>query len=87
MDAVIDIEQKVVGAVAEVLRREAEHINPRATFQELCFDSLDHFELVIKIEDLFMVEISDDEAQGLVSIHDVVELVERKGGRSSLTSY
>ncbi len=87
MDAVVDIEQKVMGVIAEVLRRDAERINPRASFEELGFDSMDHFELVIKVEDIFLIEISDDEAERLLSIEDVVDLVGRKGARPTQVMY
>lgn len=55
-------------------------IKPETVLAELGMDSLDHIELVMAVEEEFEVEISNDEADSLKTVADVIALVERKKG-------
>lgn len=70
-----DIQRVVVETVASVLKKEATEIDERVSFSELGADELDMFELVLKIEDEFRLEISDDDAQGLCNVEQVVTYI------------
>ena len=48
--------------------------------RDLDLDSLDTVELTLGIEERFGIEIPDAELDGLVSVQDAIELVERKLG-------
>ncbi len=61
------IKNKIIEAIALVKKSEKK-LSGEETFQELGIDDLDKFELILKLEDLFMIEISDDEAEKMVSI-------------------
>lgn len=54
-------------------------ITMEASFKEdLGADSLDVVELVMELEDAFEIEISDDDAEKLQTVKDVVEYVENQ---------
>lgn len=51
-----------------------------ALVSDLGATSLDFVELVMALEDAFDVEISDSEAEGLVTVDDLVAFVARRRG-------
>ena len=50
--------------------------------EDLGVDSLDTVELLMTVEDEFDVEISDEEAEGLKTVGDVVDYLQKNAGRS-----
>lgn len=48
-------------------------------FDDLGLDSLDFLEIIMNIEDEYDIEIDDDEANGLKTVSDVIELLKSKG--------
>jgi acyl carrier protein len=52
-----------------------------ALVADLGATSLDFVELVMAVEDVFGVEISDSESDGLVTVDDLVALVARRLGK------
>jgi acyl carrier protein len=46
--------------------------------RDLDLDSLDTMELTLALEERFSVEIPDEELEGLVTVSDAVDLIERK---------
>lgn len=46
--------------------------------EDLDLDSLDTVELTLGLEQRFGVEIPDEEAEGLVTVDDVISLIENK---------
>ncbi|MFZ4450180.1 acyl carrier protein [Salibacterium aidingense] len=72
-----DTLERVKKIVAERLGVEESEITREATFKDdLGADSLDVVELVMELEDEFDLEISDEEAEKIVSIADVVNYIE-----------
>lgn len=67
--------QQVITLVKSVGSRELIDVELATAFEKLGFDELDRFELVIKCEDHFAIEITDQEAEQCLSIADVVQLV------------
>jgi acyl carrier protein len=49
-----------------------------SSLKDLDADSLDAVELVMAIEDAFGIEISDDEAQQVVSVQSAIDLIKSK---------
>jgi acyl carrier protein len=75
-----DIARQVRDVIQEVLRVEPEKICPSTRIREdLGADSLDMVTLLMALEDAFGRSISDDEAQELVSVDDVVAFTARLG--------
>jgi acyl carrier protein len=71
------IEQRVVSVIKEVLRIDAAKILPSSRIKEdLGADSLDQVSLIMALEDEFKGSISEEEASGIVTVGDVLKLIE-----------
>jgi acyl carrier protein len=63
--------------IVDLLGVEESKVNTEARFREdLEADSLDLVELIMKFEDVFGTEISDEDAQKIVTVGDAVAFVE-----------
>ena len=68
---------EVKSIIIDLLGVDESKIKPEARFREdLEADSLDLVELIMKFEDVFGTEISDEDAQKIVSVGDAVTFVE-----------
>ena len=62
--------------IVELLGVEAAKVTPEARFrEELEADSLDLVELIMAFEDKFGAEISDEDAQKIVTVGDAVSYI------------
>lgn len=69
--------ERVVKIVTERLNVEESEVKPEATFKDdLGADSLDVVELVMELEDEFDLEISDEDAEKISTVGDVIEYIE-----------
>ncbi|MBE3577366.1 MAG: acyl carrier protein [Limnochordales bacterium] len=72
----MDIEARVKKIVAEQLQVEPERVTPEASFvDDLGADSLDIVELVMAFEEEFGMEISDEEAEKIQTVGDVIQYI------------
>ena len=55
----------------------SDSLTPETTFSELGLDSLQVVDAIMRIEETFSVEISDEEMEKLHSLSDVCEFLER----------
>ncbi|MBL7179695.1 MAG: acyl carrier protein [Pseudomonadota bacterium] len=73
----MSIEDKVKKIIAEKLSVDLEEVVPQASFvDDLGADSLDLVELIMSMEEEFDIEISDDEAEKLVTVQDVLNFIQ-----------
>jgi acyl carrier protein len=73
-----EIMSKVKGIVVEYLGVDEEKVTETATFRDdLEADSLDLVELIMAFEDEFGGEISDEEAQDITTVGEVVNYLQR----------
>jgi len=73
----MSIEDKVKKIIAEKLSVELEEVVPQASFvDDLGADSLDLVELIMSMEEEFDIEISDEEAEKLVTVQDVLNFIQ-----------
>ena len=73
-----EIMSKVKGIVVEYLGVDEDRVTETATFRDdLEADSLDLVELIMAFEDEFGGEISDEEAQDITSVGEVVNYLQR----------
>ncbi|MBN1284704.1 MAG: acyl carrier protein [Anaerolineae bacterium] len=71
-----EIEVKIKEIVVDLLGVDEEKVVPEARFREdLEADSLDLVELIMAVEDEFGGEISDEEAQSILTVGEVVEYI------------
>ena len=62
--------------LAEVLNVDADEITMETTFvDDLGADSLDVFQIIMGIEEEFDIEISNEDAEKIVSVGDAVEQI------------
>ena len=74
-----DISQKVKKMVAEHLGVEEEKVTDESNFiDDLGADSLDTVELVMAFEEEFGSEISDSEAEKILTVGDAIKFIETK---------
>jgi acyl carrier protein len=72
-----EIQERITDIIVELLGVDPEKVTPNARFREdLEADSLDLVELIMAFEDEFGGEISDEEAQQLSTVGDVVKYIE-----------
>ena len=74
-----DTLEKVQAIVVEHLGVEADKVTASASFiEDLGADSLDTVELVMAFEEEFGSEISDSEAEKILTVGDAIKFIERK---------
>ena len=74
-----DISEKVKKMVADHLGVDETKVTEEANFiDDLGADSLDTVELVMAFEEEFGSEISDSEAEKILTVGDAVKFIERK---------
>ncbi len=72
-----DTFEEVKAVIVDLLGVDASKVTPEARFREdLEADSLDLVELIMKFEDVFGAEISDEDAQKIVTVGDAVAYIE-----------
>lgn len=76
----MSIENKVKDIIVEQLGVDADRVKSEASFiDDLGADSLDIVELVMAMEEVFDVEIPDEDAEKLKTVNDVTSYLKEKG--------
>lgn len=76
----MSLEERVIQLVSEQLDVSPEQCKLEAAFiDDLGADSLDLVELVMEMEEVFGVEIADEELEKIRIIQDVVDFLRAKG--------
>lgn len=71
--------EKITKILVETANVDASKVNEEATLKEdLGIDSLDSVEIVIALESEFDITIEDDEIKTLVTVGDIVKLINSK---------
>ncbi len=71
------VEEKVTRIIVDQLGVEASEVTPAASFVDLGADSLDQVELTMALEEAFGVEITDADAEKIVTVRDAVEYIQK----------
>jgi acyl carrier protein len=73
----LNIQTRVKEIVIEQLGVNEDEVTPEASFlEDLGADSLDIVELVMALEEEYELEISDEDAEGIKTVQDVVSYIE-----------
>ncbi len=73
------IEARVKDIIVDQLGVNADQVTTEAKFvEDLGADSLDTVELVMAFEEVFSVEVPDEDAEKLQTVGDVVKYIEEK---------
>lgn len=68
--------EKLKQVIAEVLNVDPDEITMETTFlDDLGADSLDVFQIVMGIEEMFDIEIPADKAEKITTVEEAVELI------------
>jgi acyl carrier protein len=74
----MSVEDKIKQIIAEKLSVELDEVIPTASFiDDLGADSLDLVELVMTMEEEFDIDISDEDAEKLVTVQDAINFVSK----------
>lgn len=74
-----EIEQKVRDTIVKKLGVDTSEVTMEAGFtKDLGADSLDTVELVMELEDVFNVEIPDDEAENIQTVGQAVDYIQAR---------
>jgi acyl carrier protein len=72
----MSVEDKVKKIIAEKLSVEPEEVVPEASFvDDLGADSLDLVELIMTLEEELDIEISDEDAEKLLTVKDAYDYI------------
>jgi len=72
-----DVLERVTAIVVDRLGVDAEKVTLEASFKEdLNADSLDVVELIMELEDEFNLEISDEDAEKITTVGEVVNYIQ-----------
>lgn len=70
---------KVKEIIVNELKVDAAKVTPEASLKEdLGADSIDAVEVIMSLEDEFNISISDDAAQNIKTVQDLVDYIESK---------
>ncbi|MCP5469823.1 MAG: acyl carrier protein [Chlamydiales bacterium] len=75
----MSLEQEVIDIVVEQLGVDAKDVTPEKSFvEDLNADSLDLTELIMTFEERYGFEISEEEAEKLKTVADVINYINQK---------
>ncbi|QTO97692.1 acyl carrier protein [Helicobacter pylori] len=71
--------ETIQAVIAEQLGIDVSQVTPEAKFvKDLGVDSLDIVELIMALEERFGIEISDEQAEKIVNVGDVMRYIEKQ---------
>ncbi|MDD7511297.1 MAG: acyl carrier protein [Peptostreptococcaceae bacterium] len=71
--------EKIRDVLVEAINVSPEEVKPEARLNEdLAIDSLAAVELSLELENSFDISISDEELEALVTVQDIIDLIEKK---------
>ena len=77
------VEQLVKAIVAEQLGVKQEQVTNEASFvDDLGADSLDTVELVMALEEEFEIEIPDEDAEKITTVHQAIDYINERRSKS-----
>jgi acyl carrier protein len=72
----MSVEDKIKKIISEKLSVDIEEVVPEASFvDDLGADSLDLVELIMSMEEEFDIDISDEDAEKLVTVQDAITYI------------
>ena len=77
------VADKVKSIIVEQLGVDEEEVTPDASFvDDLGADSLDTVELVMALEEEFEIEIPDEDAEKITTVHQAIDYINERRAKS-----
>ena len=77
------VADKVKSIIVEQLGVDEEEVTPDASFvDDLGADSLDTVELVMALEEEFEIEIPDEDAEKITTVHQAIDYINERRSKS-----
>lgn len=73
----MNVESKVAAIVGRAAHVAAKDVRPETSLSELGMDSLEKIECVLALEEVFEVEIADEDLWRIRKVQDAIDLVNR----------
>jgi acyl carrier protein len=73
------MEEKIISIVADILSMDESQISLESTIDSLSIDSLDLFEIAIRIEEELCVDISGEDIINAITLNDLLLIMKTKG--------
>ncbi len=67
--------EKLRDIIVEVLQIDPEQVTPETSFEDLDADSLDVYQIISAVSNEFDIEISDEDAEAIVTVGDALEKI------------
>lgn len=67
--------KKIIKIISEQIEVEEKKINIKTTFKSLEIDSLTLFKIILAFEEEFNIEISNEDAENIMSVEDAVKYI------------
>lgn len=81
------VEERVIGIVAEQLQIDKTEITLEKSFvKDLGADSLDRMEVVMKIEEVFVFLVPEEDAEKITTVGDAIDYVEAHASKTASKS-
>jgi acyl carrier protein len=75
----MSVQEKVRKIIADKLSVDLDEVVPEASFvDDLGADSLDLVELIMSMEEEFEIDISDEEAEKMLTVKDAFDYIEKQ---------
>ena len=75
----MSVQQEVIDIIIEQLGVDVNDVTPEKSFvEDLNADSLDLTELIMTFEERFGFEISEEDAEKLKTVNDVIDYIEKR---------
>ena len=71
--------ERLIQIIAEQLGKGIEEVTPQSSFKDLAADSLDILDIILKIEEEFNVDISDEKAEKINTVQELFDYLVSKG--------
>lgn len=82
-----ELKEKIVKIITEQSSKDVKEITSEAKITELGLDTLDLVEISLSLEEIFGIEVDDEEAEKLTTVDDLIAytfgLVEKKEDKST----
>lgn len=70
-----DTYTKVVAIIAQALNLDKNEVGESKSFDELGADSLDRLEMIMRFEETFGIDISDDQEADIKTVQQAVDII------------